>query len=103
MAIMHGFDVDGNFVAVDTVTKAASLAYKRSEHWNNAKNDPDAAAQAMIAGELELRDMIPDLPSVQPEPWNANFAAMADRLGKAKVADIQTSLAALTRSQLATR
>jgi hypothetical protein len=77
MAIIHGFTATGDFVAADPETKAAERGHKGSTYWLLAKNDPNAAAAEMIRETLALRDMIPDLPSHQPDAWNANFSALS--------------------------
>jgi hypothetical protein len=82
MAILHGYAADGSFVAIDTATKAAVQGFKGSNYWRAAHDDRDAAAADMIKTALELRDMIPDLPSVQPDAWNANYITLAQLITK---------------------
>lgn len=82
MAIMHGFGPNGEFVAIDTATRAAVCGSKGSQYWREAKDDPEATAAEMIADTLDLREKIPELPSVQPDAWNQNFFALAQLISR---------------------
>lgn len=82
MAIIQGFSVTGDFIAVDTETKAAERGYKGSTYWLLAKDDPTLAAEQMIRETTEFRAKYPEFPSHQSEAWDANFFALAQLISR---------------------